>query len=186
MGFIDWMRLGRKKNEEINVTKIKKKNIVMAEMAAGNQTAATSALEQMLAQKNATTKILMVQDGDYLAQVTDYALKMAQRLDCEIIALDVTDGPLQFSGDRKERESNRFRERARLNSEIFCLQAESKGVSTEHIVEIADQEEVVARLSAEDVGIRYVLTKPDQESIRANKERPQVPVYDLNCSRLTP
>ncbi len=40
--------------------------------------------------------------------------KMAQRFDCEIIALDVTDGPLQFSGDRKERESNRFQEVRRL------------------------------------------------------------------------
>ncbi len=78
MGFIDWMHLGRKKNEKVNVTKIKKKNIAMGEMAAGNQTAAASALEQMLAQKNASTKILVVQDGDYLAQVTDYALKMAQ------------------------------------------------------------------------------------------------------------
>ncbi len=185
MGFIDWLRLGRKKNQDVNITKIKKKNVAVGEMAAGNQTAATSTIEQMMAQKNATTKILMVQDGDYLSQVTDYALKMAQRLDCEIIALDVTDAPLQFSGDRQERESNRFRERARKNAEIFTLQAESQGVCMKHILEIADPEEVIARLSADDVGIRYVLTKPDQESIRANQDRPQVPVYDLNCSRLT-
>jgi len=184
MGFINWIRFSRKKSSEIKVTKIKKKNIDVGEMAAGNQTAGASALEQMLAQKNASTKILVVQDGDYMHQVTDYALKMAQRLDCEIIALDVTDGPLQFSGDRKERESNRFQERARLSAANFALQAKSQGVSLNHIIEIADPEEVVARLSAEDVGIRYVLTKPDQESLRANQERPQVPVYDLNCSRL--
>ncbi len=185
MGFIEWMRFGRKKNRDVNVTKIKKTTVDMGEMAAGNQTAATSALQQMVAQKNATTKILMVQDGDYLLQVTDYALKMAQRLDCEVIALDVTDAPLQFSGDRKERESNRFQERARQNSANFALQAESQGVSMQHIMEIAVPEEVIARLSAEDAGIRYVLTKPDQESLRANQERPQVPVYDLNCSRLS-
>ena len=184
MGFIDWISLGRKKNEKVNVTKIKKINIGMGEMAAGNQTAAANALEQMLAQKNATTKILVVQDGDYLSQVTDYALKMAQRLDCEIIALDVTDSPLQFSGERRVRESSRFQERARLSAANFTLQAESQGVNIKHIMEIADPEEIVARLSAEDVGIRYVLTKPDQESLRANQERPQVPVYDLNCSRL--
>jgi len=186
MGFIDWLRLGRKKNQDVNITKIKKKSVAIGEMAAGNQTASSAALEQMMAQKNATTKILMVQDGDYLLQVTEYALKMAQRLDCEIIALDVTDAPLQFSGERRIRETSRFQERARKSVENFALQAESQGVNMEHIMEIADPEEVVARLSAEDVGIRYVLTKPDQESIRANQERPQVPVYDLNCSRLTP
>jgi len=184
MKIIEWMRFGRKKSSDIKITKIKKKNIDVGEMAAGNQTAGATAIEQMMAQKNATTKILVVQDGDHMHQVTDYALKMAQRLDCEIIALDVTDGPLQFSGERKEREINRFQERARQGATNFSLQAESQGVNLKHIVEIADPEEIVARLSAEDMGIRYVLTKPDQESLRANQERPQVPVYDLNCSRL--
>ena len=185
MGLISWMGLGKRKNENVRVTKIKESTVAMGEMAAGNQTSATSALHQMMAQKNATTKILMVQDGDYLTQVTDYALKMAQRLDCEIIALDVTDGPLQFAGDRKERESNRFQAKAHRDGVNFALQAESRGVNMQHIMEIAVPEEVIARLSAEDAGIRYVLTKPDQESLRVNQERPQVPVYDLNCSRLT-
>lgn len=185
MGFIGWMGLGRKKKKDVKVTKIKTAVIDPGEMAAGNQTAAASALKQMMAQRNATTKILMVQDGDHLSQVTDYALKMAQRLDCEIIALDVSERPLQFSGDRKERERKRFQEKSRQNAENFALQAESQGVNMKHVMEIAVPEEVIARLSAEDAGIRYVLTKPDQESIRANQERPQVPVYDLNCSRLT-
>jgi len=184
MGFIAWLRLRRKKSD-VKVKKIKSAAIDPGEMAAGNQTAAASALVQMMAQKNATTKILMVQDGDHLTQVTDYAMKMAQRLDCEIIALDVSDRPLQFSGDRKERESNRFQEKSRRNAANFALQAESQGVNMLHIMEIAVPEEVIARLSAEDAGIRYVLTKPDQESLRGNQERPQVPVYDLNCSRLS-
>ena len=97
MGFIDWMRLGRKKNSDVRVTKIKDASVGLGEMAAGNQTAATTALTRMMAQKTASTKILVVQDGDHLTQVTDYALKMAERLDCEIIALDVSDRPLQFS-----------------------------------------------------------------------------------------
>jgi hypothetical protein len=185
MGLIDWMGLGRKKKSDVRVTKIKSAAIDPGEMAAGNQTAAANALKQMMAQRTATTKILMVQDGDHLTQVTDYALKMAQRLDCEIIALDVSDRPLQFSGERKERERNRFQEKSRQNAVSFALQAESQGVNIHHVMEIAVPEEVIARLSAEDAGIRYVLTKPDQESIRANQERPQVPVYDLNCSRLT-
>ena len=185
MGFIDWMRLGRKKNSDVKVTKIKDASVDLGEMAAGNQTAATTALTRLMAQKTASTKILVVQDGDHLTQVTDYALKMAERLDCEIIALDVSDRPLQFSGDRKERETNRFQEKSRQNAANFALQAESRGVNIQHVMEIAVPEKVIARLSNDDVGIRYVLTKPDRESLRANEERPQVPVYDLNCSRLT-
>ncbi len=184
MGFIDWMKLGKKKDDAVNVTKIKKQAIDMGEMAAGNQTAATDAITTMMAQQNATTKILMVQDGDYLPQLTEYALKMAQRLDCEIVALDVSDTPLQFSGERQERESQRFHDKASKNSEQFSMQAQAQGVTMKHIMEIAAQDEVIARLSAEDAGIRYVLTKPDQASIRANQEQAQVPVFDLNCSRL--
>ncbi len=184
MGFMDWMKLGTKE-KDVNVTKIKDTTVGIGEMAAGSPCDAHDAIERMMAQKNATTKVLMVQDGDYLTQVTDYAMKMAQRLDCEVIALDVTDIPLQFSGERKEREIARFQERAKHNSETFTREAEAKGVKVVHIMEVADPEESIARLSAEDAGIRYVLTKPDQESIRANKERAQVPVIDLNCSRLS-
>lgn len=182
MGFMDWMKSGKSKGKDVNVTKIKDQ--VVGEMAAGNQTAASAAIVRMMEQKNATPKILMVQDGDYLPQVTDYALKMAQRLDCEIIALDVSDMPLQFaSGDRRDFESSRFFEKARESAANFTMRAEAQGVTVKHIMEIAKQEDVIARLSSEDAGIRYVLTKPDQESLRAD-QRTQVPVFDLNCSRL--
>jgi hypothetical protein len=184
MGLINWMGLGKKKEQDVNIIKVKRQDAAIGEMASGNPTAAAAALAEVMAQTHASTKILMVQDGAYLPQVTDYALKMAQRLDCEIIALDVSDIPLQFSGERKERESNRFHEKAGKNAANFAMQAKAQGLKMKHIMEIADQEEVIARLSAEDAGIRYVLTKPDQDSLRENQERVQVPVFDLNCSRL--
>jgi hypothetical protein len=154
----------------------------MGEMAAGNQVAANAALDRMMAQKSATTKILMVQDGDYLPQVTEYALKMAQRLDCDVVALDVTDAPLQFRGDRKEQESKQFIEKATASCAIFAAQAEAQGVSTVHFMEIGDTEEVISRLSSDDAGIRYVLTKPDLETPRDDHDQAQVPVFDLHCS----
>ncbi len=126
----------------------------------------------------------MVQDGVHSQQVTEYALKMAQRLDCEIIALDVTEAPLQFSGDRREYEIQRFHTQAEESAEAFKLQAEGMGIVVKHLMEIDDQEKIIAKLSEKDAGIRYVLTKPDQEVVEANEERIQVPVFDLNCSRL--
>ncbi|MDD3814734.1 MAG: hypothetical protein PHZ02_08810, partial [Desulfocapsaceae bacterium] len=90
MGFTDWFALGLKKTKQVNVKKIKEESVDMGVMAAGSLTSGADILARMVDQRNSPTKVLMVQDGEYTAQVTDYAMKMAQRLDCEIIALDVT------------------------------------------------------------------------------------------------
>jgi hypothetical protein len=184
MGFTDWFALGMKKNKEVNVEKVKAKSVDMGAMAAGSPSEASGALARMMAEKNAPTKVLMVQDGEYMQQVTDYAMKMAQRLDCEIIALDVTDKPLHFSGDRKRRESERFMELAQQNADKFTAQATARGIKVEHIMDIGNPDEVVARLSSEDAGIRYVLSKPESDAARVDQERAHVPVFDLHCSRL--
>jgi predicted enzyme involved in methoxymalonyl-ACP biosynthesis len=184
MGFTDWFGMAIKRNKEVDVKKIKKQNVDMGAMAAGSPSEAAEALGKMIDQKNAPTKVLMVQDGEYMTQVTDYALKMAQRLDCEIIALDVTEKPLQFSGERKARESDRFIEMARQNAKKFTSQATAQGIKVEHIMDIDKPEKVVARVSAADAGIRYVLSKPEGEMANADQQRPHVPVFDLHCSRL--
>ncbi len=184
MGFTDWFALGMKKNKDVNVEKIKTKSVDMGAMAAGSPSEAAGALARMMDQKNAPTKVLMVQDGEYMQQVTDYAMKMAQRLDCEIIALDVTDKPLQFAGDRKKRESERFMELAQQNADKFMAQATARGIKVEHVMDIGVPDEVVARVSAADAGIRYVLSKPEGDAARADQARAHVPVFDLHCSRL--
>jgi hypothetical protein len=183
MGFANWLGLGKKKNAGVTVEKVKTQSVDMGAMASGNPSEAAGALSRMMEQKNAPTKVLMVQDGEYMQQVTDYALKMAGRLDCEIIALDVTDRPLQFSGERKTRETDRFMDMASNNAEIFASQAKARGIKIEHIMNIGIPEEVIASVSAADAGIRYVLSKPENEATVA-QERPHVPVFDLRCSRL--
>lgn len=184
MSIIGWFKSGKKSNKNVSVKKLKEKSIDPGAVASGNPTAAAQAIAQMVDQKNLPSKILMVQDGDYSQHVTSYALKMAQRLDCEIIALDVTDAPLQFSGDRQEFEIQRFYERAEMSAKEFMSEADAMGIVAKHMMEVDDQEKVIAQLNKQDGGIRYVLTKPDQEVVEANEEHVQVPVFDLNCSRL--
>jgi hypothetical protein len=183
MGFTDWFALGIKNNKEVKVQKIKEQSIEMGAMAAGRPSEATSALARLMAQKNTPTKVLMVQDGEYSKQVTDYALKMAGRLDCEIIALDVTNKPLQFTGDRKIRETDRFLDISRKNANIFTSQAMAQGIKVEHIMNVGVPEDIIASVSAADAGIRYVLSKPENETTVA-QEQAHVPVFDLHCSRL--
>ena len=119
-----------------------------------------------------------------MQQVTDYALKMAQRLDCEVIALDVTDRPLQFSGERKKRETDRFMAMAEKNAANFASQAQARGIKVEHIMDIGVPEEVIARVSSDDAGVRYVLSVPEEDAARAEQGRAHIPVFDLRCSRL--
>ena len=73
-------------------------------MATKNQKDSPQSLAQSAMQPNSTTKILTVQDGDHSTVLVDYAVKMAQKLDCEIIALDVSEQPLEHTGERRERE----------------------------------------------------------------------------------
>jgi hypothetical protein len=183
MGFTDWFALGMKKNKEVKVEKIKTQSVDMGPMASAGSSEAAGALGRMMDQQNAPSKVLMVQDGEYMQQVTDYALKMAGRLDCEIIALDVTEKPLQFSGDRKTREIDRFTEMANSNAEKFASQAIARGIKVEHLLKVGNPSEVIAQLSADDAGIRYVLSKPEN-SVAATQERAHVPVFDLHCSKL--
>lgn len=182
MGFTAWLGLGMKKNKDVKVKKIKESSVDMGAMAAGSPSVAAGALKRSMAGKNVPTKVLMVQDGDYLEQVTQYALKMALRLDCEIIALDVTEKPLQFSGERRVRESERFVEMAEKNATLFCDQARTQGVKVEHVMDIGEPEEIIAKVSNADAGIRYVLSKPEGKISR--KDRPFIPVFDVRCSRL--
>lgn len=76
------------------------------DMATKNLADNSQSLTQMSAQQSTATKILTVQDGDHSTVLVDYAVKMAQKLDCEIIALDVTDEPLNYTGERRDREIN--------------------------------------------------------------------------------
>ncbi len=184
MGFANWFKFGSKSTKDVTVQKVKEQSVDMGAMAAGSPSAASGALARMMEQKNAPTKILMVQDGQHMQQVTDYAMKMAQRLDCEIIALDVSDKPLQFSGDRKERETERFMDMAKENGEQFTIQAKAQGITTVHIMSIGDPQEVIAQVSADNAGIRYVLSKPAEDVLQKDQERAHIPVFDLRCSRL--
>ena len=178
------LNLGRRKAGDTN--EIDNEHLIISQevenMATQNLT--DTAHGATIVEQDTTTKILTVQDGDHSSLLVDYAVKMAQKLDCEIIALDVTEEPLNFTGERREREIGRFQQRARRNAETLQLKAEAMGVKCRHVVEIGNQEQIIKALSKEDAGIRYVLLKPAQEFVNADRRQARVPVVDLNCSSL--
>lgn len=186
MNMKSFFSFSRKKTEPgILIEKVKKlKSVYVGEMAAGNLKAATETLSMAMAQQHLSIKILTVQDGIHSQVLTDYAVKMAHKLDCEIIALDVSEEPLSYEGERRKRETTRFFDRAHKGADIIQLKAEAMGVKCRHIVKIGNQEETIKVLSQEDNSIRYVLTKPKQEQLSDQKRKARVQVFDLTCSRL--
>lgn len=184
MAFFNWLKRGKKNNDSVKVTKVKEDSVEHGSMASGNPTAAAKTLHRMMEQKSAPTKILVVEDGTYSRAMTDYAIKMAQRLDCEIVALDVSESPLRYSGERREQEITRFYDRAEQNVSNFVSEAKENGVQVTHLMKIGETEQVIGELSAQDPGIRYVLTEPEPELVDTSEGRVQIPVFDLACSRL--
>lgn len=181
MAFLDWLRARKNKDHDVKVVKVKEESIDIGEMAAGHPTGAAAAIKRMMDQKNGPTKILVVGDGCFSDKLSDYSLKMAQRLDCAIVALSVSDTPLQFTGERKETEISLFYRRAEKNLEKYIERADAMAVDVVHIMEVGDQEKAISELSAKDAGIRYVLTEPEHQG---EEGRVQIPVFDLACSRL--
>lgn len=186
MNMKNWLNFGRGKDRDpVQVLNVNKSESLVTDGAsAGNSKAAVMTLSREMEEQNQSIKILAVQDGVHSQVLTDYAVKMAHKLDCEIVALDVSDEPLSFDGDRRQRETNRFYARANRSAETLQLKAEALGVKYRHIVRVGKQEEVIKALSSEDRSIRYVLTKPEQAQLENQQRRARVQVFDLNCSRL--
>jgi len=186
MNMKSFFSFSRKKTKTgVLVEKVNKQESVnVGEMAAGNLTAAVQTLSMAMDQQHSSIKILAVQDGVHSEVLTEYAVKMAHKLDCEIVALDVSEEPLSYEGERRKRETARFLERAQRSADIIQLKAEAKGVKCKHIVQIGNEEETIKGLSMEDNSIRYVLTKPEQEQLEDQKRKARVQVFDLTASRL--
>lgn len=154
------------------------------ELAAADLNVTSGTLSGSVDQRFQSTKILTVQDGNCSSSLVDYAVKMAHKLDCEIIALDVSEEPLVYEGERRTRETNRFHQRAQRSAETLQLKAEAMGVKCKHVIQIGNQEDTIRALSQEDKTIRYVLTKPAQEQLSTDQRQVRIPVFDLSCSRL--
>ncbi|OQX09852.1 MAG: hypothetical protein BWK76_21660 [Desulfobulbaceae bacterium A2] len=143
--------------------------VPVIEMAAGNLTAAGEALGAMLAQASSHARILLVREGP-AAKLTEYALKMAQRLDCDVIALDLLNPSLEQGIEHRRREIDHFLVRAIRQGEQLVQEAASVGVRVSHMVKIGERERIIAELGRQDTAIRYVLTLPPRTQTTVQRE----------------
>jgi len=181
MALYNWLKPG--KNKDVNVVKLQEECIGIGEMAAGHPTGAAASIKRMMDQKNMPPKILVVGDGRYSKKLRDYTLKMAQRLDCEIVALNVSKPPLPFAGESAGTELGMFPESPMNNMGQFIEQSQAMGVNVKPVTQPGDRDQVIAELSAQDPSIRYVVSEPECAREEGIGEYPMLDL-DLGYSRL--
>ena len=179
-----WLKIGQKKNEEIHVGKVEQESIDLGEMAAGSPSIASDKLGRIIEARTASVKILVVGDGSFSAKLSDYAIKMGQRLDCEIVALSVFDKHCQECRAAEDSEKSHFAKRSDLGAASFADKALIGGVKFDQLARIGDRQDVVDLVVKEIAGIRYVLSEPDDGLAEEESGRLQLPVIDTTGSKI--
>ncbi len=183
MSFLKWFNPRKGRNDDINVTKIPQKSIADGTMAAAGLSGAAEDLAHILKQRQASPQILVVGSENFSKNLVEYALKMGQRLDCQIIAVNTTSLPSSLNKEQYQKAREQFFTAATKAGVRLTELAESIGTSVKHCMEIGTEEEIIHELAAENPGIRYVLTEPEDNNI-ADQDTTQIPVFDLACSRI--
>lgn len=183
MSYPNWLKIVQEKKDEIHVGKVRQESIDAGETAAGSPTAATRKMARIVEQRNATAKILVVGDGAFSAKLSEYAIKMGQRLDCEIVALSVFDKHSQERKGDGEREQLHFVKRSEHGGARFADKAAGSGVKFYQIAKIGVKQGVVDQVVKEIAGIRYVLSEPDDGIAEEHSQRVQLPVIATTGSR---
>lgn len=184
MSYPNWLKIIHKKNEAIHVGKVRQESIDAGEMAAASPSTAAEKLARIIDQRDATAKILVVGDGTFSAKLSDYAIKMGQRLDCEVIALSVFDRHCQENRAPGESETAHFMNRSELGAAAFADKAASGGVKFHQLARLGARDMVVDQVVKEIAGIRYVLSEPDEQSAEEHSGRVQLPVLDTTGPKL--
>lgn len=184
MSYPKWLKIVQKENEEIHVAKVRPEVIGSGEMAAGAPSEASRKLARIMEQRDATAKILVVGDGTFSAKLADYAIKMGQRLDCEIVALSIFVGGNRKESGAAEGGKGHFLKRAELGGSGFADKAAFCGVKCHQLVKVGSREKIVDRVVREIAGIRFVLSEPDQAVAEEHGGRIQLPVIDTPGSKL--
>ncbi len=124
-------------------------------------------------------KILVISAGtSFSDRVMDYAVKMAKRLNCPVMAANIYEsshGILDFLGDSNKQA---FSQTAEENISSFRRLAQDNGIEFEHTVRFGDSDQVVDQIYKEQGGnISYVITEPDPELVDSSGESATIPVF---------
>ena len=152
----DWFRFGCSNRKKSNAAD-------RSRTTAGSRQRSTR-----LSTVYSTRKILMIQEGEYNREITEQAIEIAQRLSCEVLALDIAGNREQGRKIDTKAQDDRFPESVRNNNQFISL-ARARGIRATHNMDTGKVEDVVARIRAAHAGVRFVTCQPQCTPARVKK-----------------
>ncbi|MFZ5766629.1 MAG: hypothetical protein ACOY4H_13705 [Thermodesulfobacteriota bacterium] len=141
-------------------TDIFQESAVAAAFAEAGEHATASAVAEGT---DTNRKILVIGQGHtFSANLTRYAIDIARRFDCTILALNVTDVPLALPQDRRDSAAAAFVRSCAANIGNLQEKAGKAGINFIHLVEIGNKDDIVEKIHAGHPEIRYVLTEAEK------------------------
>ncbi len=140
-----------------------------------------STAREMLQESSGPCKILAIGNEDkFSPELMEYAIQMAKRLNCQILAVSASNAPMSLPRPHRELACKAFEESAAKNLDHFHKLAKLNGVELTHLIRFGEQDDIISRLYKEENGqISYVITEPDPELVDTADGRLTIPVFGL-------
>lgn len=123
-------------------------------------------------------KLLVVGGEDGFSEIlVKYALGMAERMDHEIVALNVVPVGMSLFSFLNEKVRAELQQKAEERAEIFREQALGKDISFSHIVKFGDVDRSIKEVHREFKKVSFILTEPDH--VTETSDRTCIPVFCL-------
>ncbi|WP_457575003.1 hypothetical protein [Desulfolithobacter sp.] len=132
-----------------------------------------------MAAQSDVPKILVVGGKAFSDALTAYALKMAQKLDLEIIALNVDEDILDLSEDEQAAAREAFFEAAEQSAADLAEKAESMDIKLTSMVVVNRIQTTIEHILNQECGVRYILSEPASDRSEHHGDRVQNPVLQL-------
>ncbi len=108
--------------------------------------------------KRESPKLLLVTGNRLNPQVVEYALKVAVRLDLEIVVLFVDDKTYCSNEEQRRRGLERFKTEVKGEAAGFAGLAWKMEVKVTTIVDVSDRESAIAKAIEQETKIRFILS----------------------------
>lgn len=122
-------------------------------------------------------KLLVVTDQGLIPRLTEYALKVAVRLDLEIIVLFVDEESHWEDTAQHRSKVEKFEAKVEKEAAVFTSLAWKSSVNVTTVVDVDSRESAIARIREQDESIRFILSDRNEEDNEAkNRQNPQMTV----------
>ena len=125
---------------------------------------------------NKAQKLLVVANVGLPSKLAEYALKVAVRLDLEIIVLFINEESTWEDTDQHRSKVKNFKAEIEKEAALFTSLAWKSSINVTTIVDVDDRKTAISRISEQDEGIRFILSDTAENQDDNNDDQPQLTV----------